>query len=86
MSAHSSPGPRRGRTIRYDADLSAHDHFSCRACGLLMDLPRPPRAYPEERRLRAGGHEIEERVLEFVGVCRDCRPRRKTGGRKRWSG
>jgi Fe2+ or Zn2+ uptake regulation protein len=74
----------RGGRTRYDADLSAHDHFSCRECGLLLDLERPPRAFPEERRLRARGHEIEDRVLEFVGVCRDCRHRRKTGGRKRW--
>ncbi|HTO87679.1 MAG TPA: transcriptional repressor [Thermoanaerobaculia bacterium] len=74
----------RGRTTRYDADLSAHDHFSCRECGLLLDLERAPRTFSEERRLRARGHEIEDRVLEFVGICRDCRHRRKTGGKKRW--
>jgi Fe2+ or Zn2+ uptake regulation protein len=73
----------RGRTTRYDADLDPHDHFSCRRCGLLVDLPRAPRAYPEERRLRSRGHEIEERILEFVGICRDCRHGRKTGGKKR---
>jgi Fe2+ or Zn2+ uptake regulation protein len=75
----------RGRTTRYDADLSAHDHFSCRECGLLLDLERTPRAFAEERRLRARGHEIEERVLEFVGICRDCRPRRRTAGKRGWS-
>ncbi|HEY7111744.1 MAG TPA: transcriptional repressor [Thermoanaerobaculia bacterium] len=73
----------RGRTTRYDADLSAHDHFSCRECGLLLDIERPPRAFAEERRLKARGHEIEERVLEFVGICRDCRHRRKRGATKR---
>lgn len=75
----------RGRTIRYDADLSAHDHFSCRECGLLLDLERAPRVFAEERRLRARGHEVEGRVLEFVGICRDCRHHRKSGGKKRWS-
>ncbi len=74
----------RGRTTRYDADLGPHDHFSCRRCGLLLDLERAPRAFAEERRLRARGHEIEDRVLEFVGICRDCRHRRRTGGKKRW--
>jgi Fe2+ or Zn2+ uptake regulation protein len=74
---------RRGPTTRYDADLSAHDHFSCRECGLLLDLERAPRAFAEERRLRARGHEIEDRVLEFVGICRDCRHRRKALGKKR---
>jgi Fur family peroxide stress response transcriptional regulator len=73
----------RGRTTRYDADLSAHDHFSCRDCGLLLDLERTPRAFAEERRLRSRGHEIEGHVLEFVGICRDCRHRRKAGGKKR---
>src|SRR6266571_1913764 len=63
----------RGRTTRYDADLAPHDHFSCRRCGLLLDLERAPRLFEEERQLRARGHEIEERILEFVGLCRDCR-------------
>jgi len=71
-----------GPTTRYDADLSAHDHFSCRECGLLLDLERAPRAFAEERRLRARGHEIEDRVLEFIGICRDCRHRRKAGGKR----
>jgi Fe2+ or Zn2+ uptake regulation protein len=72
----------RDRTTRFDADLDPHDHFSCRRCGLLLDLSRAPRVFPEERKLRARGHEIEERVLEFVGICRECRRTRKTGGKK----
>lgn len=75
----------RGGRTRYDADLSAHDHFSCRECSLLLDLERTPRAFAEERRLRARGHEIEKHVLEFVGICRDCRHRRKTPGKRGWS-
>jgi Fe2+ or Zn2+ uptake regulation protein len=75
----------RGGRTRYDADLSTHDHFSCRECGLLLDLERTPRAFAEERRLRARGHEIVEHVLEFVGICRDCRHRRKNAGHKGWS-
>jgi len=72
----------RGRTTRYDADLTPHDHFCCRRCGLLLDLERAPHEFAEERRLRAKGHEIEERVLEFVGICRTCRQRERTGGTK----
>jgi len=68
----------RGRITRYDADLDPHDHFSCRRCGLLLDLERAPRVFSEERRLRARGHEIDDHILEFVGICRNCRRRRNS--------
>jgi Fe2+ or Zn2+ uptake regulation protein len=63
----------RGGAARFDADLSRHDHFVCEACGLLLDLERCPAALPAERKLRARGHEVSDRVLDFVGLCRDCR-------------
>jgi Fur family ferric uptake transcriptional regulator/Fur family peroxide stress response transcriptional regulator len=28
----------RGRSVRFEADLEAHDHFVCESCGLLLDL------------------------------------------------
>lgn len=66
----------RGRTTRYDADVAPHDHFVCRDCGLLLDIERAPEAISSERRLRARGHRIDNRILEFIGVCRSCRRRR----------
>jgi Fur family peroxide stress response transcriptional regulator len=66
----------RGRTTRYDADVAPHDHFVCRDCGLLLDIERAPEAISSEKRLRARGHRIDNRILEFIGVCRTCRPRR----------
>ena len=77
----------RGRTTRFDADLSAHDHFTCERCGLLVDLERTPESFASERRLAASGHEVRDRILEFVGLCRDCRrgeKTRKTGGKRSW--
>jgi len=74
----------RGRTLRYDADLSPHDHFLCRRCGFLDDLPRRPRRYAEERSLARRGHAVEERILEFVGVCRSCRRTGGSGGKRKW--
>jgi Fe2+ or Zn2+ uptake regulation protein len=50
-----------------------HDHFSCDACGLLLDIPRTDEAMPAERRLRAQGFAVEGRTLEFRGLCRKCR-------------
>lgn len=66
----------RGRTTRYDADVTPHDHFVCRACELLLDIERAPEGISSEKRLKARGHQIDNRVLEFIGVCRDCRRRR----------
>ena len=65
----------RGRSVRFDADLTAHDHFVCESCGLLVDLERAPEALSSEKKLRARGYLIRERVLEFVGLCRNCRRR-----------
>jgi Fe2+ or Zn2+ uptake regulation protein len=70
---------RGGRTC-YDGDLTPHDHFSCERCGLLMDIPRSTEALPAERRLRATGHAVTGRTLEFFGLCRECRRSIPTGG------
>ena len=74
----------RGRTTRFDADLSAHDHFVCERCGLLLDLERTEESFASQRKLAARGHAVRDRVLEFVGLCRECRRGRKTGGNKSW--
>jgi Fe2+ or Zn2+ uptake regulation protein len=63
----------RGGRIRYDADLTIHDHFCCDRCGLLMDIPRAAEVLPVERRLRARGFTVAGRTLEFHGLCRKCR-------------
>ena len=63
----------RGGRIRYEADLTMHDHFSCDRCGLLMDIPRASEVLPAERRLRARGFTVAGRTLEFRGLCRKCR-------------
>jgi Fe2+ or Zn2+ uptake regulation protein len=68
---------KRGRTIRFDADLASHDHFFCERCGLLLDLERGPESFPSERRLAARGFEVRDRILEFTGLCRDCRHGRR---------
>jgi Fe2+ or Zn2+ uptake regulation protein len=71
----------RGGRTRYDADLDAHDHFSCDRCGLLLDIPRVARTHPAERSLKARGHLITGQILEFHGLCRNCRR-----GSQTWTG
>ena len=74
---------RDGRA-RYDGDLAPHDHFACDRCGLFLDIPRAAEVLPAEKRLRARGFVVSERVLEFHGLCRKCRrgPSTARGGRK----
>jgi len=72
----------RGGRTRYDADLAPHDHFYCDRCGLLLDLPRSTETSAVERRLRARGYLVSERVLEFHGLCRRCRRGTKRGGER----
>jgi Fur family transcriptional regulator, peroxide stress response regulator len=58
-----------GSELRYDADLSRHVHFRCRACGAVSDLqgsrvPAPPRA-PE-------GFVVESSQYYAEGLCPSC--------------
>ncbi len=63
----------RGRATRYDADLSPHDHFVCEVCGLLLDLDRVGGPLAAERRLQERGFEVRGRILDVIGLCRECR-------------
>jgi Fe2+ or Zn2+ uptake regulation protein len=74
----------RGGRTRYDADLEPHDHFTCDRCGLLLDIPRWNRSFPAERRLKARGFQVQGRVLEFHGLCRNCRRGIQTRGDESW--
>jgi Fur family transcriptional regulator, ferric uptake regulator len=74
----------RGRTTRFDADLAAHDHFSCEACGLLVDLERSRESFSSEKKLASRGYLVRDRVLEFIGLCRSCRREKRIGGNPRW--
>jgi Fe2+ or Zn2+ uptake regulation protein len=70
----------RGGATRYDADLSPHDHFLCEGCGLLLDLERAGATLAAERRLKSRGFEVRGRVLDLIGLCRDCRGAREPKG------
>lgn len=62
-------GPR----TRYDANVDAHDHFTCRTCGAVHDIP-PQHAIPW--RLRGAGlgrHRVEDMTSVLRGECGLCR-------------
>ncbi len=64
-----------GSKMRFDGDLSDHDHIRCSRCGRVVDLPLSAAGvetgpYPEIE-----NWEIVGRRVEYVGLCPDCRKR-----------
>ena len=57
----------------YDGNTTNHYHFRCEKCGWLFDVEEPVDTTIDERVTRATGHDITQHVLEFRGICRDCR-------------
>lgn len=66
---------------RYDRNIMRHEHFTCRACGRIEDI------YPDYRLLAKGvlqkGYQVEGWKIEAFGICRECRRKQKTDGKKR---
>ena len=61
-------GPR----ARYDANVREHDHFTCRVCGTVEDVPRQ---WPAPEHLRGAGLEgyrVEVVAAHLRGVCAGC--------------
>jgi len=60
---------------RFDAFTEPHDHFYCRSCGNVFDVPADPLAADLQesgRKKNMDGHHLEALCLNFTGVCRDC--------------
>ena len=60
-----------GGPARYDPTPGGHDHFVCRSCGRIEDLPgtRPVVGW---RAARRAGHRVASHALVLYGSCRDC--------------
>lgn len=64
-----------GRAARYDARIDPHDHFVCRHCGAILDVPAGANEGPDS----IEGHQIELVAHTYHGRCRACtRPRRRS--------
>jgi len=65
------PAPGPGGEARYDANPEAHQHFVCRRCGRLRDVP--PDWFPVA--IPAGvepGFSVEHFRIVAEGVCDEC--------------
>ncbi len=61
-----------GPKTRYDANTGEHDHFTCRTCGRVEDIPA--QLEPTDR-LRGQGlehHRIDEVHVFARGLCEQC--------------
>jgi Fur family peroxide stress response transcriptional regulator len=61
-----------GPKVRYDANIGEHDHFTCRICGTVEDIPRQ---WPVPERLAGAGledHSVEDVAAHIRGVCGRC--------------
>lgn len=57
----------------FDYDTSPHDHFICRKCGAVIDLPT--RIHYEIKESEAGDFKgtIEGFTTYFYGMCPECK-------------
>ena len=73
-----------GQPARFDGRLDPHDHFLCRSCASLVDVPREPDSARFRPRLAgpvaAGGFRVEAWSVLFSGLCDACAASARTGG------
>jgi Fur family transcriptional regulator, peroxide stress response regulator len=71
-----------GPSIRFDARLHRHHHFTCGRCGRIFDLEESVDARLEAQVAARTGFRVSHHRIEFYGVCGGClgrshrRPRR----------
>lgn len=62
--------------VHFDFDVREHDHFVCRKCGCVQDLPaRGRECFPTDMFQEFDG-QIEGCSVYFYGVCADCLKKR----------
>ena len=74
-----------GPSIRFDARVHRHHHFTCSDCGRIFDLDEPVDPRLEARVAAETGFRVSHHRIEFFGLCGRCmsrRPRRSPRGRR----
>lgn len=59
----------------FDADITDHQHFICRCCGIVEDILLPDRqmsAYIKQEAQKCFAGKIETSDLYFLGLCCSC--------------
>jgi Fe2+ or Zn2+ uptake regulation protein len=74
-----------GPTIRFDARVHRHHHFTCSACGRIFDLDEPVDSRLDARVAARTGFRVSHHRIDFFGRCGRCasvRRRRSPRGRR----
>lgn len=61
-----------GPSIRFDARVHRHHHFTCSRCGRIFDLEEPVNARLDARVAARTGFRVSHHRIEFYGVCGRC--------------
>ena len=62
-----------GNEVRYDYNVMPHYHGRCVGCGRLADVETEGGNFVEMKAKAMDGFELKGFVLEFYGICEDCR-------------
>ena len=60
-------------STRYCANNAKHGHFTCTACGAVMDVPLLPGAELEKLHHLPRGYTVTQQEVSLHGVCAACR-------------
>lgn len=69
-----------GTQRRFDSSPQRHFHVRCLQCGTVDDIRTESTFSIEDIHLQPSDYEICGMHLEFLGLCPDCRTKRKESG------
>lgn len=75
-----------GPSVRFDARLHRHHHFTCGSCARIYDLDEPVDARLDARIASRTGFQVSHHRIDFYGVCGECASSRPGRGDRRRPG
>lgn len=61
-----------GTISRFEIVQSAHYHFRCERCGIVLDLDEPIYEELDRKLAERTGLKVSHHQLEFRGLCQNC--------------
>jgi Fe2+ or Zn2+ uptake regulation protein len=71
--------PAPSGVLRYDGNRAPHHHFSCEACGGILDIELPAPRRLAARIARERALRVRKVRIEFIGLCSACSDRADAG-------